>query len=44
MDGSIEYLQTPISYKRISKAMKVGEQKDVILEEDDGEYELGILS
>jgi len=39
MDGSLENLQTPVSDKRIAKAMKARNHEDVISEEDDSEYE-----
>ena len=41
VDGMVESLQTLVLDKRISKAMKAEEHEDVILEEDDGEYERG---
>ena len=41
MDGPLEDLQTPVEDKRIAKAMKAGGHEDVILEEDDSEYQQG---
>ena len=41
VDGSVENLQISVSNRRIAKAMKAGEHEDIILEEDNGEYERG---
>ena len=41
VDGMVESLPTLVLDKRISKAMKAEEHENVILEEDDGEYERG---
>ena len=38
VDGPLENLYTPISDKRISKAMKARNHEDIVMEEDDGEY------
>ena len=39
MDGHLEDLQTPVLNKKIAKTMKAENHEDVVLEEDDGEYE-----
>ena len=39
IDEPLENLQNPVGDKRIAKAMKAGRYEDVVLEEDDGEYE-----
>ena len=41
MDGPLKNLLTLVGDKRIAKAMKAGGHEDVVLEEDDGEYERG---
>jgi len=41
VDGLLENLHTPVSDKWIARAMKAGSHEDIILEEDDGEYERG---
>jgi len=39
VDGPFENLQTLVGDRRIAKAMEAGGHEDVILEEEDGEYE-----
>ena len=41
MDGPIGNIQVPVSERKIAKTMRTENHKDVILEEDDGEYERG---
>jgi len=41
VDKPLENLQTPVLDKRIARAMKMRNHEDVILEEDDAEYERG---
>jgi len=41
LDGPLESRQTPADDKRIAKAMRVNDHEDVVLEEDDGDYERG---
>jgi len=39
LDGPIESLQTLVEDKWIARAMKTSKHEDVVLEEDNGEYE-----
>ena len=38
-DGPVENIQALVMERKIAKAMKMGNQEDVILEEDHGEYD-----
>jgi len=41
MDDPLKNLEAPIFDKNIAKAMKAGNHEDVVLKEEDGEYERG---
>ena len=41
VDRPIENIQAPVSERKIAKAMRVENHEDIVLEEDDGEYERG---
>ena len=41
MDGPVKDHQAPVLKKKIAKAMRARNHEDVVMEEDDNEYEQG---